>query len=169
MYDLRKHNRRSLRLQGYDYSGNGAYFITICAHNREHRFGSVTNGTMLLNEFGEIAAEQWLRLDQRFENMSAGVFVVMPNHVHGVLHITQDPPHAGQPQGFAPTVGDIVGSYKSLVVKECLKLCRLRDDTLGKLWQRNYYEHIIRNEVSYNMIADYIFNNPRTWTNDILY
>jgi REP element-mobilizing transposase RayT len=180
------HHRRSIRLAGYDYSQEGAYFVTICTYQRVCLFGQIVDGKMRLNEFGQIALEQWRRLPERFESIEMNAFVVMPNHIHGIMVITDpDPvgagltpapeiiaqPHSGQPQGLPlrVTLGNIVGGYKSLVANECLKIYKTKNETMGKLWQRNYYEHIIRDEKSYEAISAYIANNPSLWEQDSLF
>ena len=272
-YDPAVHQRRSIRLKNYDYAQAGAYFITLCTHNRQPFFGSIVRAglapaQMSLNEFGQIALEQWHHLPQRFGTLELDTFVVMPNHIHGILVIneTTEPapfmgnpaqiaqngqpqngqpqngqpqngqpqngqpqngqpqngqpqngqpqngqpqngqpqngqpqngqpqngqpqngqPQNGQPQNGQPqglplrnvnvltpdirvTVGNIVGAYKSLVANECLKIYKTKNETMGKLWQRNYYEHIIRNEKSYLKITQYILDNPLKWKLDSLY
>ena len=196
------HHRRSIRLKGYDYAQTGAYFITLCTHNRLPLFGEIVNGEMQLNEYGRIAHEQWQQIPARFEQIELSAFVIMPNHIHGII-IIPDPVGAGlapaqndeapsrgvgantglgasptptniqtgQPQGLPrrKTVGDIVGAYKSLVANECLKIFKTRNETMGKIWQRNYYEHIIRDETAYMKIAQYILDNPAKYELDSLH
>jgi REP element-mobilizing transposase RayT len=325
-----KHNpniphRRSIRLKEYDYAQAGLYFITICCQDRICRFGTVENGEMILNEYGQIANDEWVKLSERFPNFELDTFQIMPNHIHGIILLNHVPVGAGftpahnhaqpnhdiratatvtptqnhaqpqldtfqimpnhihgiillnhvpvwagftpaqndlntqnhaqpnhdiratarvtptqndlntqndgQPQletfqilpnhihgikllndipvgaGFtpaqndmqpnhdirgtariapaqndmqpnhdirgtariAPTVSDIVGAYKSLVANGCLDIYKSKNETMGKLWQRNYYEHIIRNEKSYLTISDYIINNPAKWAGDKFY
>jgi putative transposase len=211
--------RHSIRLPGYDYSQAGAYFITICTHDRACLFGQIVRAglapaQMQLNEYGQIAHDQWHQIPERFENIELDQFVVMPNHVHGIIIINESvgagftpapfmgtpalddktvntgvgasptptlipsgqpptgQPPTGQPQGLplhGGTVGDIVGAYKSLVANECLKIYKSKNEFMGKLWQRNYYEHIIRDEKSYNQIDAYIVNNPAQWELDQLF
>ena len=151
------------------------------------RVGS-TPTQMKLNEYGQIACNQWQKIPERFANIELDVFVVMPNHIHGII-VIHDPVGAG----FTPalvdvvpnaevgafnttnglplrvTVGYIVGAYKSLVANECLKIYKSKNEFMGKLWQRNYYEHIIRDEKSFDTIQDYILNNPDRWESDQLY
>jgi len=187
-YNSKIHNRRSIRLKGYNYANAGLYFITICCEHRKHRFGKIENDEITLNEFGQIAYGEWVKLANRFINFELDVFQIMPNHMHGIIgvkefvgaefnHAQFDIDHLvlGQPQELPPqfdpdylkkTVGDIVGAYKSLVANECLQICKLKNETMGKLWQRNYYEHIIRDEKAYQNISDYIINNPSKWSND---
>ncbi|MDP2238387.1 MAG: hypothetical protein Q8J88_18310 [Bacteroidales bacterium] len=328
-YNPNIHHRRSIRLKGYDYSRAGLYFITICCQDRASRFGQVVKGEMVLNEFGQIAYNEWMKLSERFPNMQLDVFQIMPNHMHGIialvratLAVAQNTPtdiivgagftpapndisvqtnsvvpnsgqmnsgemdsgqahdgesnfqqtnsivynranvwiaqntptdiivgagftpapndisvqtdsvvpnsgqtntgqahdgerifeqtnlgqqrsgqprdgesnfqqtNSGQPRGLpqrdnpvvdnwatarvaqtgvAQTVGDIVGAYKSLVANECLDIYKAKNKRMGKLWQRNYHEHIIRNEHSYQRISEYIINNPAKWAEDKFY
>ena len=203
-YNPSIHHRRSIRLKEYDYSQPGAYFITICTHNKQCRFGKVFDGDMVLNELGVIAREQWLCLTERFINITLGEFVIMPNHMHGIIIVNEQNVGAGFtpaqnagldfsndnidmiiqdgtvsqnkdafPSGIpvkgTPTVGDIVGAYKSLVFRDCLALYKSHNKQLGKLWQRNYYEHIIRNEIIYQKIVNYILTNPLKWEEDKYY
>jgi REP element-mobilizing transposase RayT len=182
-YDPDIHHRRSIRLQEYDYAQNGAYFVTICLKDGVCLFGNVIDGTMKPNEYGEIARTEWERLGSRFQTATFDVFQIMPNHVHGVicivgatLAVAQSRPTTKQRAGEqragaspAPTVGDIVGAYKSLVYKRYLDLRKSQNVTVGRLWHRNYYEHIIRNEDEYVQIAEYIRQNPMNWKLDRLY
>jgi len=194
-YNPNIHHRRSIRLKGYDYSQAGAYFITICCKDRKCRFGKIVVGAsvMELNECGQIAYDEWLKLSERFSNFELDVFQIMPNHMHGIivlndivgatLVVVQNAVAQNVPNGIialndvgatarvAPTttnatIGDIVGAYKSLVANGCLDIYKTKNETMGKLWQRNYYEHIIRNEQSYQTISDYIINNPAKWKDD---
>jgi REP element-mobilizing transposase RayT len=197
-YNPNIHHRRSIRLKGYDYAQAGLYFITICCDDRKYRFGKIENGEVVLNELGIIAYNEWLKLSERFTNFELDVFQIMPNHMHGIIAlvgatlavaqndgIAQNDAVAqidndisdnkigqlkkGQPQGIAPTVGDIVGAYKSSVANGCLEIYKSKNEMMGKLWQRNYHEHIIRNEQSYQTISNYIINNPAKWEEDKFY
>jgi len=203
-YNSQIHHRKSIRLKGYDYSQAGAYFVTVCCQDRECRFGKIENDEMILNEYGQIAYDEWTKLPKRFSNFELDVFQIMPNHMHGIIilndnvgatlavaqnDISQNGDgdfnseitmisnekqlQQGQPQGIVPTmnttVGDIVGAYKSLVANGCLDTFKTKNETMWKLWQRNYHEHIIRNEKSYQTISDYILNNPAKWNDDKFY
>lgn len=176
------HHRRSIRLKDYDYAEAGAYFITLCTHNRQPFFGEIVGAglapaQMELNEYGRIALEQWLQIPTRFDHIELDAFVVMPNHIHGILLINESAvyqngePQCGQPQGLPLRValGNIVGAYKSLVANECLKIFKTKNELMGKLWQRNYWEHIIRDEQDLSNAYDYILNNPAQWETDQLY
>lgn len=184
-YDPKIHHRRSIRLKGYDYSLAGLYFITICCQDMKCRFGNIENDEMVLNEFGSVAQNEWIKLTARFPNFELDVFQIMPNHMHGIISLNDfvvgagfTPAQNNVGAGFtpahrtragvnpAPTIGDIVGSYKSLVANECLKIYKSNNEIMGKLWQRDYYEHIIRNETSYKRISKYIINNPQQWDAD---
>jgi putative transposase len=153
-------HRRSLRLQGYDYGRAGAYFLTICAHQRACLFGEILDGVMHANRAGQAVREAWEALPDRFPDMELDAFVVMPSHVHGILLIghTQEHDHLGR----------IIGAFKSLAVyrynQGVVSEGWPRYD--GKLWQRNYYEHVIRNEESLNQIREYILGNPGQWLDD---
>lgn len=187
-YNPKIHHRRSIRLKGYDYSWAGLYFITICCQGRVCRFGDVVKREMVLNDAGTMVENQWLKLPDRFPNIQLHEYVVMPNHFHAILEIVgatlvvahnetvahNDDSQKGQPQGIAPTcktLGAMVGAFQSIVTVEYIRGVK----TLGwkpfdgKLWQRNYWEHIIRNEQSYMTISEYIINNPAKWWDDKFY
>ena len=216
------HHRRSIRLRGYDYSREGAYFITICTQHRRCIFGHIENGEMILNEFGQMAYAEWEKLPRRWPHVELGAFQIMPNHTHGVIIIhdtivgaplagaladaqndaddhtadaqndaddhtagaqndaddttTTRAPARGAPTAWLtqiqwaekPTVGQIVGAYKSCTLTGCLKIAKSQQPEmiLGKLWQRNYWENIIRDVEAFDRISNYIINNPANWRND---
>lgn len=176
----KKRNRRSIRLRDYDYSSPGEYFITICTQNRECLFGEVVDGEMVLNEFGKIAHDEWLQTEKLRNNVELDVFVIMPNHMHAIFGITaaikkfrqptvgayrHTPLHETDSKFKSPskTVGAIVRGYKSTVTKQ---INQFRKTPGQRVWQRNYYEHIIRNKKSLNRIRKYILNNPALWVDD---
>ena len=187
------HHRRSIRLKGYDYSSQGAYFVTLCCEDRKHRFGEITQHQMHLNDLGKIAAEWMENLPTKFPNIEIGEYIIMPDHIHAIIIIndaipervdrdgdTEEisrgdrevrevrAPFTGAIEEGAPdaTLGNIVGAYKSLVANGCLKWYKERNLRMGKLWQRNYFERIIRDERSYENIAAYIRNNPEKWPDE---
>ncbi|TCL75296.1 transposase IS200 family protein [Hydrogenispora ethanolica] len=273
-YNPAIHHRRSIRLKGYDYSRAGLYFITICTQNRLHLLGKIENGAMILNDAGRMVATVWNEIPRHYGGFAIHEFVVMPNHIHGIIEIVatvgaglracpgglcnrpdskqprngkprdgqlcdgqpqgvaptgipldmvktmgstavnllnvvqrdgqlcnsgqlrcEQPrngqPHdtgcdgqpcVGQPRGVAPTMDvpvgmktmklpDIVHRFKTLTTKRYTDGVKQHgwDPFPGRLWQRNYYEHIIRNENSYQMIAEYIVNNPVNWSKDGYY
>jgi putative transposase len=161
-YDPKLHHRRSIRLKGYDYAQAGAYFITPCVQGKKHLFGEIKENEMICNAFGQIAYDTWGNITSNFENIELGAFVIMPNHTHHILIIKSD--------DNVKTLGEIVGAYKSLVVHHCLEYIEENnlDIRLGKVWQRNYWEHIIHDERSFHNITNYIVNNPKNWNNDML-
>jgi putative transposase len=186
LYNTNHHHRKSIRLKEYDYSQAGLYFITICVQNRLCLFGNVVDGKMILNNPGIMIENEWFKLPQRFPNVQLHECVVMPNHFHAIIEIVVGATLVvaqndmmqtiqGQPQGIAPTkpktVGDMVGAFQSIVTVEYIHGVKHLgwQSFIGKLWQRNYWEHIIRNEQSYQRIAEYIINNPQNWDNDKLY
>lgn len=163
VYNPLIHHRISIRLKGYDYSRPGLYFITVCAKDKQHLFGCVQNAEMVLNIFGKIANDNWAKLPDRFSSMELDVFQIMPNHMHAIILLTD---LAGPTTSNA--IGNIVGAYKSLVANECLEIFKQNHpgEIMGKIWQRNYYEHIIRTDAAYNNIRNYILSNPSNWKQD---
>ncbi len=178
------HHRRSLRLQGYDYSQAGWYFITICSHNREFLFGDIIDGEMKLNDAGKIADECWIEIPKHFPNAILHDYVVMPNHIHGIVELTggnnvgaedllppqeniEYVPKQNAFQKMIPrSIGSIVKGFKIGVTK-WFRYERVENfQPQQTVWQRNYHEHIIRNEQSYHKISEYIINNPRNWNID---
>jgi len=165
VYNPEKHHLRSIRLKDYDYSQAGVYFITICTHNRECIFGDVVDGEMRLNEFGQVVKTEWLKTAKIRDNVELDEFNVMPNHLHGIIMIIDV---VGATRRVAPTIGlqsnslgSIIGQFKSIVTKNIRKmgLCTFK-------WQRNYYEHIIRNEKEFNQIREYVISNSLKWELD---
>ncbi len=174
------HHRRSIRLKGYDYTQAGAYAVTICTHNRDCLFGEIADGEMRLNDGGRMLERAWGELPVRFHHMDLDGFVVMPNHFHGILVLH---PHVGlesadektkgehrvRPNGTLPdTVGRIVQAFKSITTHKYITGVKQNGwpPFPGKLWQRNYYERIIRNEGELKRIREYIVNNPARWELD---
>ena len=148
-YDQQKFHRRSIRLQGFDYSSAGAYFVTIVAWRREMLFGDVVDGEMKLNQIGEIVSDKWRWLESQYEYVELGAWIVMPNHFPGILVIN------GR--------GGLIGAFKTVSTKH---INLLRNTEGQVVWQRNYYEHIIRNEREWENIHSYIESNPSMWADD---
>jgi putative transposase len=181
-YDPQKHHRRSIRLQGYDYSQAGAYFITFCTHQRECLFGEIVNGQMQLNQFGVIVAEEWLRSPTIRQEIELDAWVIMPNHFHGIVVITQNivgangnspltngnsPLTKVSAQRMKPrSLSSLVVGFKAAVTKKINTIRHLND---VPIWQRNYYEHIIRDENSLQKLRQYITDNPLSWEMDQLH
>ncbi len=166
-YDSFRHHRRSIRLQGYDYSSEGAYFVTICVKDRENLFGGIAAGELWLNKFGGAVVNSWQWLEERYSYVRLDEWVLMPNHLHGIIVI--DPPCRGDSR-IAPTtpivrkhLGRLIGAFKTISTKE---INQMRGTTEQPIWQRNYYERIIRNEAELNRIRQYIYDNPANWESD---
>ena len=176
-----KHSRKSLRLQSYNYSAPGYYFITICTKNRECVFGEINNGISVLNKQGKIAEKFWLKMPHTYQGIRIPTFVVMPNHVHSVIHIVKNPNSTVGAIHELPLwlrnmsqeefrknrrqmyLSKIIGWYKMNVSRDINKSL---DRSEESCWQRNYYEHIIRNQGSLNRITEYININPQLWERD---
>lgn len=168
-YNSENRHRRSIRLKGYDYSQQGYYFVTICTENREPYFEREDVKRMIRNI--------WYDLPNRFPNIELDEFIIMPNHIHGIIFVgatlvvAQD--NQTQRAGTRPTkmvaLGDIVGAFKSLITNGYIRGVEHKDWKRfdGRLLQRNYYEHIIRNDESLNRIREYISNNPLRWDTDV--
>ncbi|MGC9395158.1 MAG: transposase [Anaerolineae bacterium] len=241
-YNPQIHHRRSIRLKGYDYAQSGAYFVTICTQGRVCLFGDVVDGEMVLNPFGQVVATYWERIPRHFPNVQLGAWVVMPNHIHGIIIITDDGDADGRggaspesttrtttianahiPQsqitstgclalplqqtpgeegeaflpspGYAAIVenaeapspadqhgecpapttvanassgslGAIIGNVKSITTR---RINKMRHMPGARIWQRNYWEHIIRTPESHARIEDYIRLNPARWQADQLH
>jgi REP element-mobilizing transposase RayT len=199
------HHRPSIRLQGYDYAQGGAYFVTLCTFNRECLFGDVIDGELRLSDIGEIVEREWQQTPIVRPSVLLDVFVVMPNHVHGIIVLpdmggtTRDrgdegatsqkatprghprvaptnitthrvapttamPTRRVAPTGPAPgSIGAVIGQFRSIATKRIRSTCRLPDLIV---WQRNYYDHVIRNERDLDRIRQYIVNNPARWADD---
>ncbi len=160
-YDPDLHHRRSIRLKGYDYSQIGVYFITIVAQGRLCLFGDVVDGEMRLNDAGRLVVNAWEWLATRHSYVELDSYIVMPNHLHGVIVITGD-------SRIAPTkrkpLGRLVGMFKTVTTKQI----NLDRGTPGQLlWQRNYYEHVIRNDEEWDRVREYIASNPMRWETDV--
>jgi REP element-mobilizing transposase RayT len=158
------HHRRSIRLKGYDYSRNGAYFVTICSWNRECIFGEISNRGTCFNEIGLIVDETWSWLGKQYPYLELMEHVIMPNHFHGLIII--DNWKGGSrtaPTEKSKPLGRLLGAFKT----RSTKLINVSRRTPGApVWQRNYYERIVRNESEFKRISEYIINNPANWRDD---
>jgi len=170
-YSPEIHHRRSIRLRNYNYTQAGAYFITICSWKRECLFGEVLDGIMRLNQYGQIVEKEWLQTEIIRINVKLDVFVVMPNHIHGIFVIDdygrgtlQRAPtkeQFGKP--VSNSIPTIIRLLKSATTKQ---INEIRNTPGHPIWQRNYYVHIIRNENELSHIREYIINNPFQWAVD---
>ncbi len=161
-YDPDKHHRRSLRLPGYDYTQVGAYFVTLCTAGRTSLLGQIDAGTLDLSMYGRIVEQCWCDLPQHFPNVSLDAFVVMPNHLHGILILTGQalqhphPPHSRLPvpHGTQPgSLGAVIQNFKAVSTRKVNGARRTRGEPV---WQRNYYERIVRNANELDRIRQYI-------------
>lgn len=170
MYNPLIHNRQSLRLKGYDYASEGLYFITLNTENRSRLFGEIKNGVVHLNDSGLIAKECWLAIPRHFPHVALHDFMIMPDHIHGVIEIIYNPVtgvknfstrvEVNTFKSPSKTIGSVIRGFKVGVTK-----WMRQHTTVEKVWQRNYYEHIIRNTDSYHRILQYIQENPKKWKN----
>ena len=173
-------HRRSIRLQGHDYGQPGAYFVTICTFDRECLFGKIADGRMWLNDMGHAAEAEWLNTARIRPQVELGAYVVMPNHFHAIVVIVDNGRDvlAGRgisddrgvleyaPTGFrspSQTIGAIVRGFKSAVTK---RINASRGTPGAPVWQRNYYERVVRNGDELNRIRQYILDNPARWAMD---
>ena len=168
-YDPNIHHRKPFRLEGYDYSQEGLYFITICIQNHKCLLGVITDGTLILSDAGRMVETEWLSLPTRFPNIQLHEFIVMPNHFHAIIEITTyDEKHNNQTSPV--NVFSIIDAFKSITTVKYIHGVKNDGWTRfeNKFWQYSYWEHIIRKIESYQQIADYIINNPATWSEDKL-
>ncbi len=177
-FDPRFHHRRSIRLPGYDYTREGAYAVTMVTQGREERFGEIMDGVMRLNQIGRIVDEAWHDLPNHYPHVELDVFCIMPNHVHAII-ILKDDVGAGNGVGAglrpaptpAPTpsptqrhpLSEIVRAFKSFSAR---RINAARGTRGIPVWQRNYYEHVIRDNDDYLAQTNYIHNNPLNWEKD---
>lgn len=185
---LRKHSayrRKSLRLRNHDYSSPGWYFVTLIIQDRKHLFGEIKQRNMWLNDYGRIASKTWGRLEERYDHIGLDAWVIMPDHMHGIICIFDNdaPPRlttdgleskGGASKGrsrTAPTkeeaspaptkpIGRIIGAYKTMTTKQ---INQLRGTEGERIWQRDYYDRIIRTNKELWNVRRYIHNNPYKW------
>jgi len=191
-YEPQKHHRHSIRLKGYDYRKPSAYFVTLCIRNRDCLLGEIIQGNMHLSPFGQIVENEWYRTAVVRPNVELDAFIIMPNHLHGIIFLTdkyytslratrqelsvglsdwQQVYSTGttttqkrQVKGAVScSLGAIIGQFKSLSTK---RVNRIRQTRYVPLWQRDFYDHIIHRETSLNAIRKYIVENPLRWTDD---
>jgi len=175
-YDPRFHHRRSVRLRKYDYARPGAYFLTICTLERRCTIATIDTQTTVLTDAGKIVVDLWNDLPRRFAGAVLDVFVVMPNHIHGIIALDGVRSNGAlgivlgtgvtTPQSTLerPAIGDVVRIFKAASSR---RIRQTGDDSFA--WQRNYYEHAIRDETDLTAIREYIVTNPARWTQDNLH
>ena len=166
-YNPSVHRRRSIRLPGYDYAQTGAYFVTICVEDRECLLGRISQCEMTLTPFGRCVERAWYELGNHNPQVQLDSFVVMPNHVHGIIVIQNEEvarlTNSGGSCSKEKTLGRLVGSFKTMSTKT---VNILRGTPGAQLWQRNYYERIVRDEEELGRIREYMHNNPAKWLED---
>lgn len=191
LYHPDHHHRHSYRLQGYDYSAPGAYFITLCAYQRQCLFGSIIDGQMQPNDLGQIVAEEWQKSSEIRQEIELDEWVLMPNHFHGIVWITppdsptgvgakgpsplrqREHPHPPRVEktGIMPlmksrSLSSLVAGFKTITTK---RINQLRNAPGTPVWQRNYYDHIIRHKDALQKIRQYVQTNPQKWQIDQLH
>ena len=178
-FSTRRSRHKDLRLQGYDHSTPGGYFVTVCVRNRDCVLGAIVDGEMRPSGEEELVQAPWTSLTQRFPLVDLDAFVLMPNHIHGVI-ILSEPAETGDshdlhtvaarfiapactpgPVRRLPALGEVVHTFKAVSTHSIR-----RDGNPGFAWQRDYYEHVIRNEHDLEQIRDYIVSNPAKWELD---
>jgi REP element-mobilizing transposase RayT len=171
-FDPERDRRRSIRLRGYDYASAGAYFVTLCTRERECLFGDVIDNAIMLNETGRLVADEWLRSATLRTEIDLDAWIVMPNHLHGIVVINDQPtvgaygntpPAGNRPRSPSRTLGAMVRGFKSATTA---RINIMRDAVGVPVWQRNYYEHIIRGDAELHRIRQYVVDNPRQWASD---
>ena len=153
-YNPKIHHRRSIRLQRYDYKKEGAYFVTICTFQKQNLFGEINNGEMQLNVIGQIVSAIWEKIPCHFSNVELDEFILMPDHLHGIIVITE----LDENTSSLPT---IIQNFKSISSR---KINRINKNSGISIWQRNYYERIVKCEQELQNLREYIQNNPVKWT-----
>lgn len=187
------HHRRSIRLREYDYSRAGAYFFTICTHERICLFGEILEGTMALNSYGTMVERVWSDVPNHYAHVALDQFIIMPNHVHGIVFLIDEgpvgagfkPAHGCKPASGAESTQDLQPGptkcgtpmkrhglseiVRALKTFSARHINEARKSPGTPVWQRNYYEHVIRNEADYDRIAEYVATNPQRWNDDTLH
>jgi len=165
-HDPARHSRRSIRLPEYDYNQPGAYFVTICTHGHKCLLGDVINNAVQLSSYGQLAATYWTWLAEQYVYVQLDQWIIMPNHLHGVI-IVDDVQWCRGGSRTAPTkhkpLGRLIGAFKTVSTK---RINRTRPASGTRFWQRNYYEHVVRNENELDRIRQYIIDNPLQWALD---
>lgn len=187
-YNPNYHHRHSIRLQGYNYSQSGIYFVTLCTHQRQCLFGEINGGRMHLNQIGKIVAQEWLNSSKIRQEIDLDEWIIMPNHLHGIVVITKNdgvnigdegvnngggaknykgaslaPLREMSRQRKPRSLSSFIWGFKSSVTKRIKPICEYPNLVI---WQRNYYETIVRDEQQLNQIRKYILNNPQKWNED---
>jgi REP element-mobilizing transposase RayT len=167
MFDPHVHHRRSVRLAGYDYAQGGAYFVTICSHQKRMVFGRVREGVAQSNEYGRIVSECWTEIPQHFPHVDLEEWIVMPNHLHGIMVFTTDAlangvlPRFGESKRGA--VATVINRFKGAVTRRVAKLRQEQERAAVIVWQKGFHERVIRDAREFEMKRRYIIENPSRW------
>lgn len=166
MVDTTERRRRSIRLHGYDYSTPGAYFVTICTQHKQSFLGAVVDNQMRLNDPGQMVDRWWKELENKFPSVQTDEYIVMPNHFHGIVMISGL--EGTEAPRLVPTLGAILDWFKTMTTNEYIRGVKQQgwQPFSGRVWQRNYCEHVIRNEVAMDRIREYIVMTPQNWRFD---
>jgi len=160
-YDPSIHHRRSIRLKDYEYALSGAYFVTLCVESRVCAFGTVKDESVILSELGEVVQRAWLWLEEHFDHVELDEFIVMPNHLHGILVLTEAEEGGSRTAPTMPErrkpLGRLIGAYKTVSTKQ---INLFRETPGARLWQRDFFEHVIRGEKELERARHYIQMNP---------
>jgi putative transposase len=166
-YNPQIHHRRSIRLKGHNYAAPGYYFVTLCVEQRSHLFGKVVSGKMVLSPLGEIVRQEWKKSAEIRSEIEFDEWVIMPNHFHALIQIlpsNQDAPAPSRPfQMRARSLSSLMAGFKAASTREINKF---RHQEGARVWQRNYYESIVRDADGVVRVRNYIRNNPRNWQMD---
>ena len=153
--------RTSNRLRGWNYANTAAYFVTLVVRERTCLFGEVVNGEMILNPFGSVVDESWRWLREQYDHIELDAYVVMPNHLHGIIVITDN--QSGQSVSQGKPLGRLIGAFKTVSTKQ---INELRSTPGESIWQRGFYDRVIRNEAELESVREYISGNPAKWDED---
>jgi REP element-mobilizing transposase RayT len=166
-FDPFRHHRRSIRWRGYDYAANGVYYVTICTHRHGCLFGTVICDGIELNRAGEIVEKEWLRTESMRDRVCLDAYVIMPNHLHALLILQGEPPPLSAQRGRLyrrpDSLSSLLAGFKSAVTRQ---INALRQTPGSKVWQRNYYDRVIRNAGELYSKRQYILQNPARWYDD---
>ena len=155
--------RRSVRLPDFDYSSQGAYFITIVSNARQFQFGDIISGDLQPSSLGQIVSNEWLATPAIRSGVTLGAFVVMPNHLYAVVWLPSSTDGISNPKAYRRSLGALMSGYKAAVTSRYRSLI---GDANALVWQRSFYEHVVRDEIDLHAIEAYIQDNPRRWAED---
>ena len=174
-YNPDTHHRHTIRLDGYDYSSEGLYFVTICTSDKKCLFGKIVDDEMQMNDVGRMVERWYLELEHKFPSIQVLDYVIMPNHFHCIIYLSNVLVGADlcvRPNtSTAISLSTIIQWFKTMTTNEYYRQAKKGIwSTIGRrLWQRNYYEHIIRSRFAFDEISNYIKSNPTRWAEDVLF